>query len=393
MDSTVVLKFGGTSVGSPERMRAVAKIVSEHRAKTSRVVVVVSAMGETTDELIDLALKVSKNAQHPDHRREMDMLLSAGERISMALLALALNDAGVKALSFTGSQSGIITDTIHGEARIADIRPVRLRESLDQGAVVIVAGFQGVSLQKEITTLGRGGSDTSAVALAAALGASRAVIYTDVDGLFTADPRKVSSARKLDRVGWDTALLAAHFGAQVLHPRCVELAWKHSLPIELCSSFQSRSGTIIEGVDSMSLEGPHIMTVASQPGLKHASVQPLTSVEGAALLEKLRAQGVKVWDWQHEGTRLDVVTEESVLWNQLAPGAQVREQRVSRLSLVGAGLMHAPEIYSRFMGLLASEKAVATKIELQPTFLSAFVSASADLNSLVARAHQEFIRV
>jgi len=194
-----VLKFGGSSVGSPDRIRRVAKIIQSHEKSGDSIVVVVSAMGDTTDELIALAKKVSPKAEDLSHRREMDMLLTTGERISMALLSMALADLGLSAISLTGSQSGIITSSEFGEALIKEIKPIRIREALSQRKIVIVAGFQGVSEEKEITTLGRGGSDTSAVALGIALQAKQVVIYTDVDGFFSADPRKVPEAKKLMR--------------------------------------------------------------------------------------------------------------------------------------------------------------------------------------------------
>jgi aspartate kinase len=231
----IVQKFGGTSVGTPERIRSVAKRISEARANARGLVVVVSAMGHTTDELIELAEKVSQDPPG----REMDMLLSTGERISIALLSMALADLGVPAISFTGSQSGIITDGSHRRARIRRILGDRLRASLDSGKVVIVAGFQGVSEQKEITTLGRGGSDTTAVALAAALQADICEIYTDVDGVFSADPRKVAGARHLRTVSHDVMVELATRGAGVLHPRSVEVAKKFNVRLVVRNSLRA----------------------------------------------------------------------------------------------------------------------------------------------------------
>ncbi len=224
----IVQKFGGTSVGTPERIRQVAKRIAKRHSEGHPLVVVVSAMGHTTDELIALAQQVS---DHPAHR-EMDMLLSAGERISMALLSMALGDIKVPALSLTGSQSGIITDQSHRRARIRRILGDRIRSALAEKKVVIVAGFQGVSETKEITTLGRGGSDTSAVALATALGAERCEIFTDVNGVYSADPRVVPSAILWEKIPHDLMVELATRGAGVLHPRCVELAKQHQ--IQLC---------------------------------------------------------------------------------------------------------------------------------------------------------------
>ncbi len=238
----VVQKYGGSSVSDAERIKHVAQRIVARRRAGDDVVVVVSAMGDTTDELIDLAEQVTP-LPHP---RELDMLLTAGERISMALLAMAIANLGHEARSYTGSQAGVITDSAHGKARIIDVTPGRIRTALDDGAVVIVAGFQGVSQDtKEITTLGRGGSDTTAVALAAALGADVCEIYTDVDGVFSADPRIVPSARRLPSITYEEMLEMAAAGAKVLHLRCVEYARRYDLPIHVRSSFSSREGTYV----------------------------------------------------------------------------------------------------------------------------------------------------
>jgi aspartate kinase len=243
----LVQKYGGTSVGSPERIQRVAeRIVRTCRSGTG-LVVVVSAMGDTTDDLINLAKKVSPE----EHPREMDMLLTAGERISMALVAMAVRDRGQEAVSFTGSQSGIVTDTSHTRAKIVEIRAERIREELAKGRVVIVAGFQGVSREREVTTLGRGGSDTTAVALAAALGAEECEIYTDVDGVYTADPRVVPGARKLAALSYDEMLELASLGAKVLHNRSVEIARRYGVPVHVRSSFNWNEGTRIRKGGSM----------------------------------------------------------------------------------------------------------------------------------------------
>ena len=238
----VVQKYGGSSVADAASIQRVARrIVATHRAGHG-VAVVVSAMGDTTDELLDLAEQVSPNPPG----RELDMLLTSGERISMALVAMAINDLGEEARSYTGSQAGLITDSAHGAARIIDVTPGRIREALDAGAIPIVAGFQGVAQDtKDITTLGRGGSDTTAVALAAALGADVCEIYTDVDGVFSADPRVVPKARQLKVVTYEEMLELAAAGAKVLHLRCVEYARRFDLPIHVRSSFSDREGTYV----------------------------------------------------------------------------------------------------------------------------------------------------
>lgn len=238
--SVIVQKYGGTSVADPARIQAVADRVVLTRDAGHDVVVVVSAMGETTDQLLALAAAISARP----HPREMDMLLTAGERISMALLAMALNDHGVPAVSYTGSQAGILTDSSHGGARITRITAERVTESIADGKVVIVAGFQGVDPERrEITTLGRGGSDTTAVALAATLGAEACEILTDVDGVFTADPRLVPSARLIGEIGYEQMSAMANGGAGVLMPQSVEFASEHSVPVHVRSSFTGEPGT------------------------------------------------------------------------------------------------------------------------------------------------------
>src|SRR5882724_11949541 len=235
----LVQKFGGTSVADPDRIRAVADHLVRTRRDGSAVVAVVSAMGKTTDDLVRLANDVTRSPGG----REMDMLLTSGERISMALLSMAVEDLGQPAVSFTGSQAGILTDTEHGKAKIIEVRGDRIREALAEGKVAIVAGFQGVSTARDITTLGRGGSDTTAVALAAALGADACEIYTDVEGVYTADPRIVPQARKLARVSFDEMLEMAATGGRVLALRSVEFARNHRVKVHVRSSFTWEPGT------------------------------------------------------------------------------------------------------------------------------------------------------
>jgi aspartate kinase len=236
----IVAKFGGSSVADAAGILRVAKRIADTKRAGNEVVVVVSAMGDTTDDLIDLAKQVSPNPPG----RELDMLLTAGERISMAVLAMAINDLGFEARSYTGSQAGLITDSTHGKARIVDVTPGRIQEALRENAIPIVAGFQGVSQDtKDITTLGRGGSDLTAVALAAALYADVCEIYTDVDGIFSADPRIVPRARQVPRITYDEMMELAAAGAKVLHLRCVEYAKRFDLPIHVRSSFSDKEGT------------------------------------------------------------------------------------------------------------------------------------------------------
>ncbi len=278
--SLIVQKFGGSSVADAESIKRVAKRIVETRKAGNEVVVAVSAMGDTTDELIDLAHKVSPI---PDPR-EMDMLLTTGERISMALLAMAIRDMGYEARSYTGSQAGMITDAKHGAARIVDVTPTRVREALDEGAIAIVAGFQGFNRDsKDITTLGRGGSDTTAVALAAALGADVCEIYTDVDGVFTADPRVVPRAHKLDRVTSEEMLELAAAGAKVLYIRAVEYARRHGVTLHVRSSFNNNEGTwVVNQVEGETVEEPIITGVAGDLSEAKITVVGVPDVPGKA---------------------------------------------------------------------------------------------------------------
>jgi len=274
--SLLVQKYGGTSVDGPERIRAVARRVAAARAAGNDTVVVVSAMGQTTDELIGLARQVSK----APNRRELDMLLTTGERVAMALLAMALHDLGVEAISFTGSQSGILTDGAHSAARIVEVKPERICAELARGRVVIVAGFQGVSPRtKEITTLGRGGSDTTAVALAAALGPGRCEIYTDVPGVLTADPRVVEGARVIPKLSYRACSALAHLGGRVLHARCVDLAAAYRVPLTVRSSFDDAPGTEIT---EESMEGARVEAVTHRDGCSIAIAEGNAGGRGEA---------------------------------------------------------------------------------------------------------------
>jgi aspartate kinase len=367
----LVQKYGGTSVGTPERIEAVAERIVAARAAGNDLLVVVSAMGETTDHLLDLARQISP--QPP--RRELDMLLSAGERISMALLAMALEKRGARAASYTGSQSGILTDGGHGQARISEVRPVRLREELAKGTIIIVAGFQGVSPAKEITTLGRGGSDTTAVALAAAFAADACEIYTDVDGVYTADPRRVPAARPIPALSYRAMSALAHRGAQVLHARSVDLAAKYRVPLWVKTSFGTGEGTLVDGRDTP-MEGPHVT------GLAHKTDVALVELRGtdtpkaaaAAALDLLERAGVSLdllslESNRVERCRLTWVTSEaeahrlSELWESLEPPQGRWTLNVHRglalVSIVGHALADRAEFtLDAARRLAASEVAV-----------------------------------
>ena len=280
--SLIVQKFGGSSVADAEGVKRVARRVVDTQKAGNDVVVVVSAMGDTTDELLDLAAEVTSNVVPS---RELDMLLTAGERISTAILSMAINDLGAKAQSFTGSQAGMITDGVHGSARLVEVNPERIRESIEAGNIAIVAGFQGVHRQSgDITTLGRGGSDTTAVALAAALKADVCEIYSDVDGVFTADPRIVPTAHKLDTVTSEEMLEMAANGAKILHLRCVEYARRFNLKLHVRSSFSNLEGTIVIPEDSAELTPTHLKEIPlEQPlisGVAHDRSQAKITVVG-----------------------------------------------------------------------------------------------------------------
>src|SRR6266511_3930924 len=285
---TVVMKFGGTSVSGPERLKAVARRLVEAHETGNRVVGVLSAMGDTTDELVDLAQQVSAR---PDPR-ELDMLISVGERISCALAAMAIVDLGHEAISLTGSQAGIVTDTVHGKAKIVEVRAKRIHDALDAGRIVLVAGFQGISNESlDVTTLGRGGSDTTAVALAAALGADCCEIYTDVEGIFTADPRIVPHARKLDVVSYDEMLEMAASGAKVLQLRSAEFARNHNVRLHVRSTFADSDGPWITEEDDPMLEKAMIS------GVVHTREELVYRVEGIgadALFDALARASVNV---------------------------------------------------------------------------------------------------
>jgi len=367
----VVQKYGGSSVGSPERIQRVARRVAATRRRGDDVVVVVSAMGDTTDDLTTLAQLVTRRDRpQGEHPREMDMLLTAGERIASALLTMAIREQGVEARSFTGSQAAILTDTSHTAARILDIRGDRIRDALAAGCVAIVAGFQGVSAEKEITTLGRGGSDTTAVALAARLGADECEIYTDVDGIYTADPRRVEDARIIPVITHEEMLEMASSGAQVMHGRAVDIGGRFGVDIRVLSSFIEdddgrRRGTLITSKERRmeDLVLRDVTGLASKGGQAKLVVRGLEPGMRAQteLLEALAAAGVSV-DMVFEArdgdgraqvqltvAEDDVETARRVAGEIAAPGGgEVRAHGgLSRIAMVGHGMTGRPGVYAR----------------------------------------------
>ncbi|MCH7845241.1 MAG: aspartate kinase [Acidobacteria bacterium] len=399
----VVQKFGGTSLADADRIRHVAERVTENHTAGNRVVVVVSAMGETTDELIGLAGNVSERA----HPREMDMLLTAGERISMALVAMAIEDYGVPAVSFTGSQAGILTTSVHGKAEIVDITPFRVRDALDEGKVVIVAGFQGVSPDsKDVTTLGRGGSDATAVALAAALGANVCEIYTDVDGIFTADPRLVAAARKLDEISYEEMLEYAGAGAGVLMPRSVEYALRHDIPIHVRSSFHDGVGTWVK---EETMEEPAVRGVAHDDAETKLTIHGVPDRPGvaAALFEEIAEAGVNV-DMIIQNVSIDgfgdisftVPTEAADAARKAAEGAAQAvgassvdvDDDLAKISVVGAGMKTETGIAARVFRILSDAGINIEMISTSAIRVSCLVRA-ADAENAVRALHEGFVEV
>jgi aspartate kinase, monofunctional class len=379
--SLIVQKFGGSSVADAEGIKRVARRVVDTQKAGNDVVVVVSAMGDTTDELLDLAAEVTSNVTPS---RELDMLLTAGERISTAILSMAVNDLGAKAQSFTGSQAGMITDGVHGSARLVEVNPERIRESIEAGNIAIVAGFQGVHRQSgDITTLGRGGSDTTAVALAAALKADVCEIYSDVDGVFTADPRIVPTAHKLDTVTSEEMLEMAANGAKILHLRCVEYARRFNLKLHVRSSFSNLEGTIVIPEDSAELTPTHLKEIPlEQPlisGVAHDRSQAKITVVG---VPDVPGSAAKVFGLINEAkVNLDMivqnvptdrpnVTDISFTLDQAQGDAALKalkaaqaelgfqeviyNESVGKLSLVGAGMKTNPGVSFTFFDALST---------------------------------------
>jgi aspartate kinase len=352
----VVQKYGGTSVGDPERIRAVAEHIARTRAAGNDVVVVVSAMGKFTDELIRMADEVSPTRPP----RELDMLLTSGERISMALVCMALAALGVDSASFTGSQAGIITDTDHTRAKILEMRPDRIREALDDGLVPVVAGFQGVSTERDITTLGRGGSDVTAVALAAALKADVCEIYTDVTGVFSADPRVVSKARRLPKVSFDEMMEIAATGGRVLMLRSVEFARRHGVPLHVRSSFTWEPGTwIVEEDPTMEEAVVSAITddtseakvtvggVPDRPGVAAHLFRQLADhgINVDMIVQNTSARGTTDISFTVAKTDLEAARAQCLAVQESIGAAEVTtDDGIGRVSIVGAGMKSSPGV-------------------------------------------------
>jgi aspartate kinase len=407
----VVQKYGGSSVADAESIKRVARRIVETRKAGNDVVVVVSAMGDTTDELIDLANQVSPTPAG----RELDMLLTAGERISMALLAMAIGNLGHDARSFTGSQAGVITDGSHGRAKIIDVTPGRIEQALEAGAIAIVAGFQGVSQgSKDITTLGRGGSDTTAVALAAALDADVCEIYTDVDGVFTADPRIVAAARKRDRISYEEMLEMAACGAKILHLRCVEYARRYDMPIHVRSSFTQKDGTWIVNDSAFQDSQVDPMEQAIIAGVAHDRSEAKITVvgvpdkvgEAARIFEALSSAQINldmiVQNISAAATNLtDISFTLPRTDGQVAMAAleRIREEvgfdsliyddQIGKVSLIGAGMRSHPGVTAKFFSALATAGVNIEMISTSEIRISVVVD-EAQVDEAVTATHTAF---
>ncbi|GAA4521746.1 MULTISPECIES: aspartate kinase [Nonomuraea] len=404
----VVQKYGGSSVADASSIKRVAQRIVTTKKAGNDVAVIVSAMGDTTDELLDLAEQVSPLPQG----RELDMLLTAGERISMALLAMAIANLGHEARSFTGSQAGVITNSTHGKARIIDVTPSRIQEAIDQGHIAIVAGFQGVSQDtKDITTLGRGGSDTTAVALAAALEADVCEIYTDVDGIFTADPRIVPAARRIPRISYDEMMEMAACGAKILHLRCVEYARRFDLPIHVRSSYSNKEGTWVvsdpysEGTE---MEQPIISGVAHDRSEAKITVVgvPDKVGEAAAIFKTLAdaevnidmiVQNVSAAATGRTDISFTLPTADSQTALTALKKIQARigfesllfDDQIGKVSLIGAGMRSHPGVTATFFAALADAGVNIEMISTSEIRISVVVGQD-DVDSAVAAAHHAF---
>ncbi|MEU3337398.1 aspartate kinase [Streptomyces sp. NPDC002144] len=403
----VVQKYGGSSVADAEGIKRVAKRIVEAKKNGNQVVVVVSAMGDTTDELIDLAEQVSPMPAG----REFDMLLTAGERISMALLAMAIKNLGHEAQSFTGSQAGVITDSVHNKARIIDVTPGRIRTALDEGNIAIVAGFQGVSQdKKDITTLGRGGSDTTAVALAAALDAEVCEIYTDVDGVFTADPRVVKKARKIDWISFEDMLELASSGSKVLLHRCVEYARRYNIPIHVRSSFSGLQGTWVssEPIGDQKVEQAIISGVAHDTSEAKITVVGVPDKPGEAavifraiadaeinidmVVQNVSAASTGLTDIsftlpKSEGRKAIDALEKAK--SGIGFDSLRYDDQIGKISLVGAGMKTNPGVTASFFEALSD---AGVNIELISTseIRISVVTRADDVTEAVRAVHSAF---
>lgn len=397
----VVQKFGGSSVANVDRLEVVARRIIDYAKKGCRLAVVVSAMGDTTDELVSLAKRINP---HPS-AREMDMVISTGEQISCALLAMALHKKGWEAISFTGHQVGIITDTSHTRAKILRVRAHRILQELSQKKIVIIAGFQGVSTDSEITTLGRGGSDLSAVALAVGLGADMCEIYTDVDGIYTTDPRIVSGARKINVITFDEMLELAYSGAIVMQTRAVEVAKKFNIPLHVRSSFTKKEGTIIMERNGL-IEEPVVRGVALMEGESKITICNVPDSPGiaASVFEKIAKKGINVdiivqnvshrdvtdisfTVNENDGKRAFDIVEKN--FKKLGATTVLFDNNIAKISIVGIGMRSHSGVASKMFKALALEKINIEMISTSEINISCIVRRK-DGKRAVKFLHQAF---
>lgn len=397
----IVQKFGGSSVADVNKIKNIAQKISKFYHNDNKIVVVVSAMGDSTDELIDMANELNSNPSS----REMDMLLSTGEQVSIALLAMALDAIKIPVISFTGSQVGIITDKIHSKARIEKIVTDRITQELDDNKVVIVAGFQGRTIENEITTLGRGGSDTSAVALAASLKADLCEIYTDVEGVYTTDPRIVKDAVKLNQISYDEMLELASLGAGVLHPRSVELAKLYNVPLSVRSSFSTKEGTIV--VDKSLLEQEVVVTgvtrdlnvakiglfdVPDQPGIasKVFNVLAKSNINVDMIVQSAMRNNLNDIAFTIPKNELKIAKEviENVK-DKIGSSEVVYEDSVAKVSIVGAGMISSPGVAAKMFRVLAENDINLQMISTSEIIVSCIVNAT-EADKAVQILHDSF---
>jgi aspartate kinase len=385
---TLVMKFGGTSVADPDKIKDVARRLVAARAAGNRVVAVLSAMGDSTDSLVRLAYEVSPRPKP----RELDMLISVGERISCALAAMAIHDLGAEAISLTGSQAGIVTDTVHGRAKIVDVRARRIHEALDQDRIVLVAGFQGVSADSaDVTTLGRGGSDTTAVALAAALGAHVCEVYTDVDGVYSADPRLVPNARKLDVLSFEEMLEMASSGARVMATRSVEVARSHNVRLHVRSTFNDAEGTWVRKEDEKMLEKALISGVVHQ---REETVYRVDGATPARLFGALAEASVNVDTIVLTGAEIvfsapvEDRPDAARVLDSLGVTWAARDD-LGKVSLVGAGMKSHPGVAAKTFATLEAAGIDAPVVSTSPIKIACHVP-SADVDRAVQVLHEAF---
>ena len=402
----IVKKFGGSSVGSTEKIMNVAKRIIEEKKPGDQIVMVVSAMGDTTDDLIELAKGINSNPYQ--YSREMDMLLTTGEQVSISLLTMAFKSLGQKAISLTGPMVGMRTNSVHTKGKIVDIKPSRVRKELEKGKIVVVAGFQGADENGDPVTLGRGGSDTSAVALAGALKADACEIYTDVDGVYSADPRLVPDARKMKEITYDEMLEMARLGAGVMQPRSVEMGMYFNIPIHVRSTFTNKTGTMIREAYTMeekdflirgvahdsNVAKVAVLGVPNDPGVAHAIFSALSEKNIAVdmIVQSIRNIEKNVTDMVFTITQDDLAEAKKIVdgvAEKLHAVAVLIEEDVAKVSIVGAGMLGNPGIATRMFGALADAKVNIDAISTSEISISCLIKGS-QLKEAANAIHKEF---